>query len=146
MASDQTPRNRDGGRSVCLARAAEDAMLAHSYEACPEECCGLLLGRENQVVRTYAARNAAADRARRFLVEPKDFFDAIRQARRESLNVVGAYHSHPQTAGIPSVTDGSEAFEDFIFMIVGLGCDPPELRAWTWVNGNFDPVAIVRCP
>jgi len=133
-------------QSMRLARAAEEAILEHSHQTRPEECCGLLLGRGDRVVRTYATRNAAQDRRRRFLVEPKDYFDAIREARREALDVLGAYHSHPHSAAIPSATDRAEAFEDFIFVIVGLGCDPPDLRAWSWADGNFDPVAIVRCP
>jgi proteasome lid subunit RPN8/RPN11 len=146
MATKPSDPERRNGRQVHLAREAEAAILAHSRRASPEECCGLLLGRGDQVVQAYAARNAARDRTRRFVVEPKDYFDAIRQARLGSQEVIGAYHSHPRSAGIPSATDRAEAFEGFIFVIVGLGCDPPDLQAWSWAGGNFDPVPIVRCP
>ena len=62
-----------------------------------------------------------------------------------SLEVLGVYHSHPRSAAVPSYTDRAEAFEHFIFVIVGLGSDP-DLKAWNWAGGNFDPLPIVRCP
>ena len=136
----------DGHRGVILPWAVEEAILAHAHRASPEECCGLLLGQHDRIVRAVATRNAAHDRTRRFVVDPRDYFDAIRQARRESVEVLGVYHSHPRSAAVPSSTDRAEAFEHFIFVIVGLGSDPPDLKAWNWAGGNFDPLPIVRCP
>lgn len=131
---------------MILPRAAEEAILAHAHNASPQECCGLLLGRDDRVFHAVAARNAATDPIRRFLVEPEDYFEAIRQARREALDVIGVYHSHPRSAAIPSATDRAEGFENFVFLIVGLGHEPPEITAWSWATGNFDPLPLVRCP
>lgn len=131
---------------MILPQAAEDAILAHARRETPHECCGLLLGRGDHVIRSVATRNAAPDPRRRFVVEPQDYFDAIRQARQESLEVIGAYHSHPRSAAVPSTTDRAEAFADFLFVIVGLGSNPPEITAWSWADGNFVPLPLVRCP
>lgn len=131
---------------MILPRAAEDAMLAHAQQAAPGECCGLLVGQGDRVIRAVSTRNAAADPVRRFVVDPKDYFETIREARTESLEVIGVYHSHPRSAAIPSATDRAEAFADFLFVIVGLGVFPPDITAWRWTGGNFDQLPLVRCP
>jgi proteasome lid subunit RPN8/RPN11 len=137
-------RNPDGVKDVRLADGVEEAMLAHARQTAPAECCGLLIGAPGEVVDVMPARNIAEDPSRRYLIDPRDHLSALRLARVRGLAVVGAYHSHPQSAAQPSPTDAAEAFGDFLFVIVGLGADPPQLTAWIWAGGNFAPVPLVR--
>jgi proteasome lid subunit RPN8/RPN11 len=54
-------------------------------------------------------------------VDPVDHFEAIRTARNEGLEVVGAYHSHPVSLPQPSETDLSQAnYPHFVYVIVSL--------------------------
>jgi proteasome lid subunit RPN8/RPN11 len=94
-------------------------MLAHAREEAPRECCGLLVGRGTSIVRSVRARNLDAV-ATRYLIDPGDHFAAIRFARTEGLDVVGAYHSHPSSTPMPSATDIAEADSgpDFLYVIV----------------------------
>lgn len=119
-----------------------DAIRAHALEASPEECCGLLLGNGDGIRASVRARNVAEDRQRRYRIDPADHFAAIRQARATAAEIVGAYHSHPHSAPVPSETDRTEAFESFLFVIVG----PSDTRAWRLVAGNFTEVPLVRLP
>jgi proteasome lid subunit RPN8/RPN11 len=84
----------------------------------------------------------ADDRQRRYRIDPSDHFAAIRQARATGADVVGAYHSHPASQPVPSETDRAEAFESFLFVIVG----PSNTRAWRLLAGNFAEVPLVRLP
>jgi proteasome lid subunit RPN8/RPN11 len=84
----------------------------------------------------------AEDRQRRYRIDPADHFAAIRQARATAAEIVGVYHSHPHSAPVPSETDRTEAFESFLFVIVG----PSDTRAWRLVAGNFTEVPLVRLP
>jgi proteasome lid subunit RPN8/RPN11 len=127
-----------------LLAAAEAVIVAHATSAAPAECCGLLVGDARAIREAIPARNIADDTARRYVIDPRDHFAAIRHARHRSLEVVGAYHSHPQSAAVPSPTDAAEAFGDFVFLIVGLAADQPDVRAWTWTNGNFTALPLVR--
>lgn len=122
----------------------EAAILADARQASPAECCGLLLGQGDTIVDLTPARNAADDPTRRYVIDPHEHFQAIRAARRRALEVIGAYHSHPRSTATPSSTDSAGAFGDFIFLIVGLGPEPPEIAAWTWVDGNFTALPLVR--
>jgi proteasome lid subunit RPN8/RPN11 len=130
---------------VTIADGAAAAIVEHARTEAPHECCGLLLGSADHIRDAKAARNIAADTRRRYLIDPHDHLDAIRTARRLGEEVVGAYHSHPRTAAIPSATDLAEGFAHFVFVIASLG-DPPELTAWIWRDGNFDRVPLVRVP
>jgi proteasome lid subunit RPN8/RPN11 len=115
---------------------------AHARDTAPEECCGLLVGSADAVDASVRARNLANDRERRYRIDPRDHFSAIRHARTLGLEVVGAYHSHPESPAIPSETDRAEAFEAFVFVIVG----PSATRAWRLSSGNFTEVPLVRLP
>jgi proteasome lid subunit RPN8/RPN11 len=111
-------------------------MLAHAREEAPRECCGLLVGRAESVVRSVRARNLDPT-ATRYLIDPEDHFAAIRAARGERLEVVGAYHSHPSSAPVPSPTDVAEANNgsDFLYVIVSLVDD--EVKAYRIAGGEF---------
>ena len=124
--------------------AVEAAVVAHARAAAPEECCGLLLGDADTIHAAVQSRNIDDQPVRRYLIDPAVHLAAIRDARSRSLEVIGAYHSHPRSPAVPSATDADAAFGDFLFLIVGLAADPPDLRAWRWDNGNFAAVPLVR--
>lgn len=116
-------------------------MLSHAREEAPRECCGLLLGERHAIVRSVRARNLNA-MATRYLIDPEDHFAAIRSARADGLEVVGAYHSHPSGAPIPSATDVAEANSgsDFLYVIVSLVND--DVRAYRIDAGVYKPLAL----
>lgn len=131
---------------VCLPAPVAGLIVAQAREAAPDECCGLLLGDRSRVDRAVPARNIAPEPGRTYTINPDDHFAAIRTARALGLDVIGAYHSHPRSAAVPSKTDREQAFSHFLFLIVGLSGDEPALAAWELVAGNFASVALVRTP
>jgi proteasome lid subunit RPN8/RPN11 len=122
----------------------------HARETAPDECCGLLLGGADSITASARARNIADEPRRRYRIDPRDHFGAVRRGRALGLEVVGAYHSHPASAPVPSETDRAEAFDSFVFLIVGpstaLEGSPLETRAWRLSSGNFTEVSLVRLP
>jgi proteasome lid subunit RPN8/RPN11 len=120
-------------------------MLAHARAEAPRECCGLLIGQGESVVRSVRARNLDV-KATRYLVDPEDHFAAIRAARAEGLEVIGAYHSHPSSAPVPSATDIAEASSgpDFLYVIVSLIGD--DVRAYRMELGTFTPRPLTLTP
>lgn len=116
-------------------------MLAHAREEAPRECCGLLVGRGDSVVRSVRTRNLDP-KATRYLIDPEDHFAAIRGARAEGLEVVGAYHSHPISAAVPSPTDIAEANNgsDFLYVIVSTVGD--DVRVYQIDAGVWQPLAL----
>lgn len=116
-------------------------LVDQAGRAAPREACGLLVGRDRRVLRVVPTSNAARSHSR-YAIPPEEHFAALRAARADGLDVIGAYHSHPHSAAVPSPTDTAEAFPDFDFLIVGLA-PGPHLRAWRLTGGNFAEVGLV---
>ena len=116
--------------------------------AAPEECCGLLIGTPQAIVQAWPARNLAAEPRRRYDLDPADHFAAIREARRLGFDVVGCYHSHPQSAPLPSPVDVAEALPDFLYVIAGRASGERSwmLGAFRLDGSNFAPVGLVSTP
>jgi desampylase len=113
----QTLPDRSG---LAIRAHAVRAVAAHARAAWPQECCGLLLGTAGSVEAVYPAHNEHEERGTCYLVRPQDHFAAIRIARAQALDVIGAYHSHPAGRPTPSATDRNEAHAGgFIYVIVG---------------------------
>lgn len=95
-------------------------MRTEAARAAPEECCGILLGRPGTIEEARPARNVAADRTRRFEIDPQALVDAHRVARAGGPQVLGYYHSHPGGLTEPSATDRAMAAGDgTIWAILG---------------------------
>ena len=122
------------------------AIIDHARQEAPRECCGLLIGTLDDITSVIPAQNVADEPLRRYRIDPRDHLRAIRLARQDGEEVVGAYHSHPRSPALPSPTDAAEGFANFLFVIVSLASEAPEITGWRWTNGNFDPVAFVRVP
>jgi [CysO sulfur-carrier protein]-S-L-cysteine hydrolase len=87
-----------------LTRAMVDAVVAHARRDHPDECCGVLAGRDGVPTRVVAMQNAERS--------PTGFaFDSGEQLRvwREiddaDEEVLVVYHSHTATEAYPSRTD-----------------------------------------
>jgi proteasome lid subunit RPN8/RPN11 len=124
--------------------AARDAIVADAREAVPADCCGLLLGREDEIVEARPARNIADQRASRFLIDPHDHIEGRREARTRGLEVVGFYHSHPRSSSEPSPRDLDEfSYPGHLYAIVSLHGEPAEVSLFRFEAGNFQRVSFV---
>jgi proteasome lid subunit RPN8/RPN11 len=118
--------------------------VEHACAAAPDECCGVLLGRGDEVLDAVPARNIADDPQRRFLIDPEDHFRARREGRARGLDVVGFYHSHPRSAAEPSARDAAEcSYPGSLHLIVGLLAEPAEVGLFRAIDGNFQRVPFV---
>jgi proteasome lid subunit RPN8/RPN11 len=92
-----------------------EALRAHGEETYPNECCGVLLGKNilgegNHVRQIVRAGNTRTDSAHnRYHIAPQELVKVQRQARGLGLDIVGFYHSHPDHPAQWSQTDFAEA-------------------------------------
>ena len=130
---------------MLISRSVLADLLAHAVQDAPRECCGLLVGTAGSIVRSVRARNLE-NGTTRYTIDPKDHFNAIRAARVDGLDVVGAYHSHPVSAASPSPTDLAEANSgaDFVYVIVSVV--NADVRAFRIAAGHFEQVPLIPDP
>ena len=117
-----------------------DQLVQHARDDAPNECCGLLWGRDgavDQVMRAENPRNS-----------PYGYeFDFKTLQRANELDdegwEVGVYHSHPRSAAEPSQTDINLAhYPHWTYLIVSLNGEP-EVRAWQIADGRVEEEDVV---
>jgi proteasome lid subunit RPN8/RPN11 len=108
-----------------------EEIIAHAREDAPDECCGLIAGREGRSERVFRMENAAHSPLR-FEVAPLDVMETLETIDEEGLEVGGLYHSHTRTAPYPSQTDVTyaEAWPGTPWLIVGLTNGDAEVRKY----------------
>lgn len=124
-----TPDNRPAAAgapvmTLQIAPELRDRIRECLLAAYPEEGCGFLLGRdgdEREVRQVLAARNTSFERrSHHFTIAPEEFLAADRQARQVGLDVLGFFHSHPDSVARPSSTDVEDAWPWYSYLIVSV--------------------------
>ena len=114
---------------IAIAEKQLTEIREHGVRDYPYECCGLLLGRytaECKIVsETYPISNAREESAKRnrFLITPDELLRGERYAREHDLEVVGFYHSHPDSLAVPSQYDLEHAWPTYSYIIVSTSAD-----------------------
>ena len=114
-----------------------EEIRAHGVRDYPYECCGLMLGRfgpDGKVVsETYPISNAREESAKRnrFLITPEELMRGERYARGRDFEVVGFYHSHPDSPAVPSQYDLEHAWPTYSYIIVSTRAnEATDLFSW----------------
>ena len=122
---------------ISIAKKLLGEICEHGVRDYPYECCGLLLGRFREegkfVTETYPISNAREESAKRnrFLIEPKELMRGEQYARSRELEVVGFYHSHPDSPAVPSKYDLEHAWPTYSYIIVSTRADEAgDLFSW----------------
>lgn len=98
--------------AIKVTRAVLAALQSEFERALPDECCGILAGRDSNFTRVIPATNVHPMRTTHFEIDPQALVDAHRDARNGGPDVLGYYHSHPNGAAEPSAIDRSKAAGD----------------------------------
>ena len=118
-----------------LKKSDYDKMLQHCKDGLPNESCGLLAGTVEGEVKTvtkiYLLTNIDASNEH-FSMDPKEQFAALKDARANGVEIIGNFHSHPESPSRPSEEDKRLAYDPNIeYMILSLQeADHPVLKAF----------------
>ena len=132
---------------LVLSEALVRQIEAEGAGAYPNECCGILIGRDvtgvagdrRVVDRIEPGRNVfeADEQYHRFSIDPRQQVRAERAAEAEGKVVLGFYHSHPDHPARPSEYDREHAWPFYSYVIVAIaqGSDGPPgaVQMTSWV-------------
>lgn len=113
-----------------------ERIKAHASATYPEECCGVLLGKEEPTGKTVSealeVTNAKEEnRERRFLITPEEYRKSEEEANRRGLVILGFYHSHPDHPARPSQFDLEHAMPACSYVIVSvIKGVPDQVTSW----------------
>lgn len=102
-------------------------IVADAEKCYPNECCGILYGEAQgngvkRVEQISVISNAREEHERyhRFEITPQMMLEAEIYARRNRLDIVGFYHSHPDCPAVPSEYDRTHALPVYSYIIASV--------------------------
>ncbi len=124
-------RNRSGValNGIAIDESQRDRLKRHAELLAPEESCAMLLGTSRGNMATVGeiifAANAQKSRTS-FAISHKDVIECYGRAEQKNMQMVGIFHSHPDSPAVPSKTDER-------FMLV----NPVAWVIYSGLNGDF---------
>jgi proteasome lid subunit RPN8/RPN11 len=132
-----------------------EAIRAHGIDSYPYEGCGLLLGKAetglNTVTDIFPVPNSwqvEEEKSVRFRISDRDMLKAELAAAERDLDIVGVFHSHPDSPPVASPRDLAwAAWPGHSYLITEINArEPGPSRSWQLKpdRSGFDeePVAI----
>jgi proteasome lid subunit RPN8/RPN11 len=125
-----------------------DEIVAHATEEAPNECCGMIGGRDGGATTLYRAANAEASPLR-YVVDPHDQLRIMGEIEQRGEELAAIYHSHTGSRAYPSQTDINlaEAWPDPLYVICSItDPDAPDVRAFAIRDGSVEESPIEIAP
>jgi proteasome lid subunit RPN8/RPN11 len=110
---------------IKIEQAAWDVMVSHARSTYPNECCGAMLGSidgDHKSVRVAVALENAfsGQQGARYELRQEDLLRADAEARRQGMDLVGIFHSHPDCDAYFSKTDLENSCPWYSFVVLSI--------------------------
>jgi [CysO sulfur-carrier protein]-S-L-cysteine hydrolase len=127
-----------------ITRAQLDDMVAHARAEAPNECCGMVATRDDEVVTVYRTTNVEASPFR-FVIDGAEQLRIYNEIEAAQLDLGAIYHSHTRTEPRPSQTDinFSHAWPRVLWIIVGVARDQVDVRTWRIDDGDVREAELI---
>ena len=99
---------------VEIPKFLNDKLISICEEGFPNEVCGVLIGKiinnNYKISTSMSCKNLNEKRSTdRYVLNQKDYIKADKEARKQNLDIIGIYHSHPNHPAAPTTHDRAEA-------------------------------------
>jgi proteasome lid subunit RPN8/RPN11 len=119
--------------SIEISTQQLEIIYSHAEATYPEECCGILLGKLNRdrdkfvievipTINTWEGSSDEISRTKhsRYIIPSQEIFQAQKRSESLELEIIGFFHSHPDTVAVPSECDREQAWEIYSYPIVSV--------------------------
>jgi proteasome lid subunit RPN8/RPN11 len=126
-----------------IPRSIYDEMLEHAREEEPNECCGILGGKDGAATTLYRATNAEHSPLR-YTLDPNDLFRiSMQEIPEHDEEMLAIYHSHTASPAYPSQTDINLAtYPDAVYLILSLAEEEEPVRGFRIADGEVSEVDV----
>ena len=115
-----------------ISQSLIDEMVAHARDELPNECCGMVGGKDGEASVVIRVSNSAASPLR-YEMDPQEQYNALKAIEDEGGELLAIYHSHTKSAAYPSQTDVNQAvsWPEQIYLIVSLADEgAPDVKGY----------------
>ena len=119
-----------------LPQAMVDQVLAHARRDHPDECCGVIAGKDGVATRLFEMTNAERSPTG-FVFDSAQWLEVYREVDDADEEFLVVYHSHTMTEAYPSRTDirWSRETEFAHWLLVSTRSEQDEVRSYTIEDG-----------
>jgi proteasome lid subunit RPN8/RPN11 len=110
---------------IQIDKPAWDLMVSHARTTYPNECCGAMIGTidgDHKLVKTAVPLENAfnGEQAERYELRQEDLLKADAEARRQGMDLIGIFHSHPDCDAYFSKTDLQNSCPWYSFVVLSI--------------------------
>ena len=119
-----------------LPQAMVDRVVAHARRDHPDECCGVIAGRDGVATRLFEMQNAERSPTG-FVFDSAEWLTVYRDVDDSDEDLLVVYHSHTMTEAYPSRTDvrWSANTPGTSWLLVSTRSDELEVRSFRIQDG-----------
>ncbi|MDH5718016.1 MAG: M67 family metallopeptidase [Spirochaetia bacterium] len=127
---------------VTIKKEIVEKLFKQAEEGLPNEVCGYLAGKDNQILEHYELTNLDKS-PEHFSMDPKEQFNAVKDAREKGYKIISCYHSHPETPARPSAEDIKLAYDpNMIYIIISLAGGSKEIKGYEIKENNVKEIKL----
>lgn len=120
---------------IIIKRSVYNQIITLAQAELPNEACGYLAGNDAIVSKGYSLTNVDKS-PEHFSFDPSEQFQTLRDARKNGLQILANYHSHPSSPSRPSVEDIRLAYDSSIsYVIISFAAEEPVVKSFRIVDG-----------
>jgi len=122
-----------------LSKGQKEQLIEHSLKESPNEACGILAGKHAKVEKVFPVISTDKS-SQTFFMDTKEQLRVMKEIRSDGLEMIGIYHSHPQTEAYPSAHDVELAFyPEVSYVIISLkNKEKPNIRSFGIIEGKIN--------
>ena len=91
-------------QKIILSESDKKILTNHAENEKPNESCAILFGKDNRVSEVYLTKNIDESSVN-FTISNEQLIEGYKIAEEKKLDVIGIFHSHPNSEAYPSNTD-----------------------------------------
>ena len=131
-------------KTIHISKVIIDDMIDHLRSELPNEGCGYLSGKNEEVITLHTMTNVDKS-PEHFTFDPKEQFAVVKQARANKEQLMAVYHSHPETPARLSEED-LMLFNDpnMVYIIVSFKENEPDIKGYSVNKPNKDEIEVKR--
>ena len=91
-------------QKIILKQSDKKILSQYSENQKPKESCALLFGKDNQVLDIFLTENIEESSVN-FTISNEQLIEGYKIAEDKKMDIIGIFHSHPNSDAFPSNTD-----------------------------------------
>jgi len=91
-------------QKIILSKSDKKILTEHAENEKPNESCAILFGKDNQISEVFLTKNIDESSVN-FTISNEQLIQGYKIAEEKKVQVIGIFHSHPNSEAYPSDTD-----------------------------------------